>query len=991
MQRQLGSIDRAAGAGSGGAAPLAVGKTASDAGNNPPPSPSTSSLNDSSNSNERIRSVLQFEDCFWGNGDDPTIGVKTLYDLITKHLNEVEEIVVAVKQRIAIEEGYAFRVNEFAKILQTFTLNSGFIGAASHSGMQFGGAVPYGGISLASGPGPVWSGHGIDYANFPPSMGPSGLLGSPTDGLPSSATPGDAFNPARRRSSATDNNGSTGSSNQTLSSPTAAASPSTTTPEDQGSTLYQSQDKPGGGATQTDESSLFPVLRNWGRILNEMTSSNRRHADTLSLAVLTPLQAFVSQHRKIMERKKAEVDTHHRTVTKLHSEIAQKRNNHVTKSKHASSLAEQKRKAGGDGDDGVQRAQRDADLARVDYQNAITAAEHARSALEFHITDFLMWSQETEYYRLKVAREAFLALESAQLFTVEAHTRLWTVDVDPDTAHSSSGGHGGYAASSTASSDENGPPPLRLVTPSPSHGIENIAMRLRTGSRHSPPFVYDPYVAPVSSIPTPPGTPPSKPSQQQSPASSPRQAFGIPLDDLARATGDPIPPVVRKCVAALSDASKTKRLRSGLDAWIMPNPDLPSVHFMRLEFNGSLGGSRVAFSRITRETPAVVAGVLKLFLVETPTSLCNFEVYDTMKILYSNAGEGEEETMIRIKSVSSLLTTLSPAHYETLKIFAGLMHETVKNIEPTDKRLRRLAYSIAPCIIRPKQETSQTLADEHPYLLTMDLLLHFPEMFGGALPNSYFEAPPTPPASPEPEEDEEIARGSRLKATSSLNLREVAGAGVGGAWRGLVKSVSNLNLRGGGSVGGAKEAASGSGSVGVLGNVVGGSTTSPVNTGPQSGGDAPTGGNWFSWGRSASQSASPSTPVKKPLTPTSNMMETLLHESDLDLDHEADVGGEDMDLHPCHWAGCRAVLPSPESLIEHLRVEHMKVNVGGVRVGDGGSNNDGLNDKARLAAKRTSTAVLPVLDDEEGDGGAVGGNSVMERVEEGEEGEEGQM
>ncbi|KAI8851550.1 hypothetical protein BC829DRAFT_119330 [Chytridium lagenaria] len=145
--------------------------------------------------------------------------------------------------------------------------------------------------------------------------------------------------------------------------------------------------------------------------------------------------------------------------------------------------------------------------------------------------------KKTEYYRLKVAREAFLALESAQLFTVEAHTRLWTVDVDPEHAHASGGGSS-YTASSTTSSDENAVPALRLITPSPSHGIENIAMRLRTGSRHSPPFVFDPYVPPSTDSPTSASIP------------SPRQAFGIPLDDLAKATGDPIPAVVRKCVAS---------------------------------------------------------------------------------------------------------------------------------------------------------------------------------------------------------------------------------------------------------------------------------------------------------------------------------------------------------------------------------------------------------------------------------------------------------
>ncbi|KAJ3211771.1 hypothetical protein HDU67_004298 [Dinochytrium kinnereticum] len=963
MHRQLGRVDRSASmtllkmtdtSGNGAGAGLSL------AASNPPPSPQFDTGSSSSHSNERIRSVLQFEDCFWGNGEDPTMGVRTLNELIAKHLNEVEEIIVAIKQRIAIEEGYALRVAEFARVLQTFTLNTGFIGATTHHGMGFGGAVPYGGLGLNGGNGAVWGGHGIDHS--------SGGAGSTIDGASDAS--------ARRRSE-----GGDGASDLTQAAAAAAAASAAGVSAEKGapgSGLYQSMEKPGGGATIDDESSLFPVARNWGKILHEMTACNRRHADTLLLAVLTPLQAFVSQHRRVMEKKRAEVDNHHRTVTKLYAEIAQKRNAYVTKSRHAAGPV-----SSGAGEEAQARANRDSEAAKVEYQQAITAAEHSRSALEFHITDFLMWAQETEYYRLKVAREAFLALESAQLFTVEAHTRLWTVDVDPEMAHHHGGGagsssSGSYAASSTASSDENAPPPLRLVTPSPSHGIENIAMRLRTGSRHTPPFVFEPYVANPSTAAT-------SDNDAQNPNTTPRQAFGIPIDDLARATGDPIPAVVRKCVASLHESKAKQRLRSGLDAWIMPNPDLPSVHFLRLEFNSSLAGVRVGSARLARETPAVVAGVLKLFLVETPTSLCNYEIYDVLKIIYSAANQnGEEETMIRIKSVASLLTTLSPAHYETLKIFAGLMHETVKHLEPTDKRIRRLAYSISPCIIRPKKETSETLSDEHPYLLTMDLLLHFPDLLGGTLPLSYFEAPPTPPASPEPEDDDDVApRGfGRLKASSNLNLRESAlgevGSVAGSAWRGLVKSVSNLNLRGGGGGGGGGNAGSAAGTVGVgIGSVHPHGQSSPVGASPTSANTlSPAEGSssWFSWGRSqqpsrsgssSSATAKASTPPSASLTSTTMVEEILLHEHDLDLDHDPDVGGEDMDIHPCHWAGCRAVLPSPESLIDHLRVEHMRVGVSGAFVGDAAAGGGGGGGGVRRNSKRSSAAVLPVLEDEE--------------------------
>ncbi|KAJ3116741.1 hypothetical protein HDU96_008872 [Phlyctochytrium bullatum] len=970
----------------------------------------------SASSSERLRSVLQFEDWFWGNGDgDPTVGVKALYDVISKHLCEIDEVVIAIKQRVAIEEGYAMRIAEYAKVLQTFTLASGFVGASSTAG--FANAVPYGGIQ-GIGSGATWGGQGLDLTG-------AGTF-SDAQALESAS--------ARRKSGTATNGGlselaATGTSLGS-SSASATSSHSATSSDDSHhaatSGLYHSLDKPGGGATADDESSLLPVVRSWGRILQEMTACNRRHADTLMMAALTPLQGFVAQHRRVLEKKRAEVDSHHRTVTKLQTDIAQKRTAYVQRCKYADTAAEQHRRGAGIDDEALARSRRDADAAMREYQQAITAAEHSRSALEFQITDFLLWAQETEHYRLRVAREAFLALESAQLFTVEAHTRLWTVDVDPELAHGGGNNSSGYAPSSSAasSSGENGGQPLlRLLTPSPSRGVENIAMRLRTGSRHSPAFVFEPYV-PALSLPPPPSAsddldddatlqPPKSVTALLPEAAAaalaidaklatPRQAFGISLDDLFRATGDPIPAVVRKCVASLAESKVKGRLRSGIDAWIMPNPDLPSVHFLRLEFNAGLAGMRVSSARLARETPAVVAGVLKLFLIETPASLCTHEVYDVLKIIYSAPNqEGEEETMIRIKSVSSLLATLTPAHYETLKIFAGLMHDTIKGIDPSDKRLRRLAYSIAPCIIRPKKESSETLADEHPYFLTMDLLLHFAELFGGPLPLSYFEAPPTPPASPDPDADllmddmpapgsgnaggapAKRSLGGRLKAASSLNLKEMSGEVgqvAGSAWRGLVKSVSNLNLRtsaastGAGAAGAAAAAAAGAGqaSAGSM------SPASANGASPVTDGSAGAGGSWFSWTRGGStgtpsanptSSGSPTTRVPPPPPGRQQTLGTIIMEEAVDFEHQLDLDheseAEEGEGCPCHWAGCSAVLASPEALMEHLKVEHMRA---------GGA-----------AKKRSSAAVLPVLDvEEEGGRGVV----VMEPLAEGEEEED---
>ncbi|KAJ3328178.1 hypothetical protein HDU76_010448 [Blyttiomyces sp. JEL0837] len=894
---------------------------------------------------DRIISVLSFEDCFWGHGEDPTVGVKRLYEIIHSHLFEIEEIITAIRQRINLEEIHSQKLVEFSRALTGITLHSGLnVNTVSMlpsvHGIGVHGIVPYSSIP--------------SVASIPPSQSPI----SPTNSA---------------NASADNNNSNTANPSNASNASTPTGQTQTASTEPESNEVHRTNvEKPGGGATAEDESSLLPVVRSWGRLIYEMTTHNRRHADTLLLATLTPLQSFVVQHRKIMDKKKAEVDSNYKVLQKHHADVSNKRNAYFAKTQVAQS----------------------ADEARVQAKlnaDGAGAGGVSNATLEFHITDFRVWAQETEFYRLKVAREAFLALESAQLFTLESQTRLWTVDADPEAV-----GNGSASTGSTTSAEDAGPF-TRLATPSPARGVENIAMRLRTGSRRPTTLLFE--AVPNTSVNGGNDMPePISPTAalKLSISNIPRQAFGIPLEDLARASEDPIPAIVRKCVAALYESQHKGRLRSGIDAWIRPNPDLPSVHFMRLEFNASLGGSKVSNQRLNRESPAVVAGVLKLFLLETPTSLCNHEVYDVLKIVY-NASESAgvpEDREVRIKSVGSLLTTLNPSHYETLKVFAGLMHETVKDMEPTDKRLRRLAYSIAPCIIRPKIETSETLADEHPYLLTMDLLLYFPELFGGNLPASYFEAPPTPPASPEPEDDffddgsDLRGSGGRLgmgglsgsprgfrsgKSMTNLKVKEVAGGALeevgnatASAWRGLVKSVSTLNLRVG----------SGSSAGSPANGTPGAVTASGNGEGDAAGATS----GWFSWGGGAKPPAGAATPTAAAASSTPNApiakasmasLGSSFHSEDgedLDVDYEPDV-------HPCHWAGCEQEFDSPEALIAHLSSTHMKPKEKvseGLNAGVSGQSGN-RRSLMKKGLKRVSAAVLPV-GEADGEVGGFGGN-----------------
>ncbi|KAI8918314.1 hypothetical protein DFJ77DRAFT_508554 [Powellomyces hirtus] len=617
-----------------------------------------------------------------------------------------------------------------------------------------------------------------------------------------------------------------------------------------------------------DESSVRPVIRTLREQMVAMAAAHRRHADTLTMAVISPLQAFVEQHRRVMTKKKSEVDLNHQQLARLAADIEARHTIYIQKCKIAEEEDRKFRQDGESrasrisngpvmigsrsvgpnefqkivetmrkevktksimtelglfegcfmGEDAVEhlkkkypgiprgdlrlicmeilarrlmapligpndgsfdpqlpyqfgrpllksgepphvKARKDSEMARLDYDSAIKTAEHTRSALEFHITDYLLAAQEAERYRLKVTKEAVLAFEAAQVFVLEEMQTAWRPPALVDTA------------AQEVKEGETPAPATLLVSPDPEEGVQYIARRHRTGHLRSKPFVFESYKN----------------------GRAPHQVFGIGLEELSKVTKTPIPPIVRRCVSALYESLLSGR--SSVETWITPNPDLPSVQFLRMEFNASPRCGRVSATTLKRYQPQVHAGVLKLYLVEAPVSLCSYDTYETLRMLYSDDFQTLEDE-VRIKSVKSLLSTLSPPHYETLKFFTGYLHELVKPLDENDERIIRLAYTISPCILRPSNETPETLQDQHPWRFSLELMVRHIELFGD-VDKAALMLEITSPPSPEPEDESEgqddlplsginthvtPVRSTEATPPGTPPLREPVGAKGQGSW-----------------------------------------------------------------------------------------------------------------------------------------------------------------------------------------------------------------
>ncbi|KAJ3074564.1 hypothetical protein HDU98_010927 [Podochytrium sp. JEL0797] len=613
--------------------------------------------------------------------------------------------------------------------------------------------------------------------------------------------------------------------------------------------------------------SAAPTLAQWSSILTQTAASHRRHADSLTQNILTPLAHFLAKHKKLMDFKKQEVDSHWSLYVKS-----------IQSYTH------------------LQTDSTSSPAARTAKRDSLTHAQHARSALEFRITDFLQSAQETSHTRLVLLKECFEVLQHANVSMLDAQLQVHLAN--------------------------------QLVCVDPSQGTEEIAFQLQTGTNRVPP---------------PPAWIDDSGEENFTPAS-----FGASLTQLQESTHDPVPPFLRKCAASLNEGLLTRRHNSGIAAWLHTSMnDVPAIQILRMEAGSSVGGAGVRFSRVQRESPAVVAGVVMLFLRELPESLVSEEAYETLRIVYDayETVDMDEDEEIRLKTVSSLLMTLPESHYETLKLMSGLLYRTTIDLPDTSSKLFLLIHTLAPLFLRPKLETLASMQDKLPLKLTYDLIRNFPTIFHTTLPDNhnhdndtdtcdvdFFRVPVTPPPPPPPtpasaqhggnavDSADEWDHGLRSTARSRLSRRgshstlasssggdraSIAGgsgifedvAGVAGnAWRGFVNVIRSSSAMGVDEEVGWVQQQRRSGVPGSSGGGGAGLATSPLSL--------------DSWGWAASGRAGGGAGTMA------------------GMDEFDELESEEEDLHHvsakvCHWGGCGQWFEGKRALMMHIAIDHM--------------------------------------------------------------------
>ncbi|KFH46312.1 Rho-GTPase-activating protein-like protein [Hapsidospora chrysogenum ATCC 11550] len=203
------------------------------------------------------------------------------------------------------------------------------------------------------------------------------------------------------------------------------------------------------------------------------------------------------------------------------------------------------------------------------------------------------------------------------------------------------------------------------------------------------------------------------------------QTFGVDLEARARADKKRVPIIVTTILTYLDHHYpdlEGDEARRGV--WLVDVP-LAQTHKLRARVNNGKDFPADALHEFDVPT---VASLLKLYLLELPDSLVSSHVYEIIRTIYNNpTADGTEATRVAV-----LQQTLSQLRLTNIATLDACMNHFTRLIDLTsadEEYISSLATVLAPCVLRPKTETSLTLEEKHAYKLVRDLLAHKEAIF----------------------------------------------------------------------------------------------------------------------------------------------------------------------------------------------------------------------------------------------------------------------
>lgn len=320
----------------------------------------------------------------------------------------------------------------------------------------------------------------------------------------------------------------------------------------------------------------------------------------------------------------------------------------------------------------VQRLEREVQLLDKKAREAVEKCDETRTALEEQIIEHLNFMEQCERDRLKAIKVVLLDFSGA----ISNKFAGIKSTIDKYLLYQES-----------------------IV---PERDLRFLIELNKTGSFSPKPVVYDNYYNP-----------------------SEGWTFGGELELRARGDGKRMPLIVSSILRYLDELyPKLDDDGLRLAVWTVDVP-LKETHKLRKELNN---GGPISTEIFDKYRPPVVGSVLKLYLLELPDSLVPHRFYDTIKELYKMNSSSENPKA----KIMALISIFKQIKFSSIATMDGIcMHlDRLMTIADVSEEYRvNIGQQFGPLFLRPKVQTSVTMADRHPYLLVRDLIEHRKDIF----------------------------------------------------------------------------------------------------------------------------------------------------------------------------------------------------------------------------------------------------------------------
>lgn len=204
------------------------------------------------------------------------------------------------------------------------------------------------------------------------------------------------------------------------------------------------------------------------------------------------------------------------------------------------------------------------------------------------------------------------------------------------------------------------------------------------------------------------------------------QTFGVDIEARARSDRKKVPLIITTLLTFLDshypDLEGDEARRS---IWVVDVP-LAATHHLRNQLNT---GKLVPPELLEKYEIPIVASVLKLYLLELPDSLVSAHVYEIVKTIYTTTAQSTSESA-RVQVIQSTLGQLRLANITTLDALTTHFTRLIELTSADEAYIAQLATVLAPCILRPKQESGLSMTEKYNARLVRDLFAHKDAIFG---------------------------------------------------------------------------------------------------------------------------------------------------------------------------------------------------------------------------------------------------------------------